>query len=239
MHQEKIIICKFNLKNKCLFRHLKVNELNVILNELENLKCENILLKSQLKAKCLKMNNSSNKICDVTNDYVHALEKPLYSSFFKQNMKYKAEFNRINKPLRQIIGHDKSKLNEKADESHERKLDKTSIINSTLNKNYYESVIEAINDYKKVQDEINKKVENELKLIEVNQIKQADKFKSFKKSSKVMEFTITNYLQTLLKLQAKEDNEMDKVSNDKEKIDNLESNYKLTELEDMDAISRI
>jgi hypothetical protein len=32
---------------------------------------------------------------------------------------------------------------------------------------------------------------------------------------------------------------MDKVSNDKEKIDNLESNYKLTELEDMDAISRI
>ena len=100
-------------------------------------------------------------------------------------------------------------------------------------------IIEAINDYKKVQDEINKKVENELKLIEVNQIKQADKFKSFKKSSKVMEFTITNYLQTLLKLQAKEDNEMDKVSNDKEKIDNLESNYKLTELEDMDAISRI
>ena len=50
---------------------------------------------------------------------------------------------------------------------------------------------------------------------------------------------IPNYLQTLLKLQAKEDNEMDKVSNDKEKIDNLESNYKLTELEDMDAISRI
>ena len=141
--------------------------------------------------------------------------------------------------MRQIIGYDKSKLNEKADERHERKLDKTSVINSTLNKNYYESVIEAINDYKKVQDEINKKVENELKLIEVNQIKQADKFKSFKKSSKVMEVTITNYLQTLLKLQAKEDNEMDKVSNDKEKIDNLESNYKLTELEDMDAISRI
>ena len=54
-----------------------------------------------------------------------------------------------------------------------------------------------------------------------------------------MQFTITNYLQTLLKLQAKEDNEMDKVSNDKEKIDNLESNYNLTELEDMDAISRI
>jgi hypothetical protein len=28
-------------------------------------------------------------------------------------------------------------------------------------------IIEAINDYKKVQDEINKKVENELKLIEL------------------------------------------------------------------------
>jgi len=56
--------------------------LNVILNELEELKCENILLKSQLKAKYLKINNSGNKICDVTNDYVHTLEKPLYSSFF-------------------------------------------------------------------------------------------------------------------------------------------------------------
>ncbi len=66
---------------------------------------EKILLKSQLKAKCFKMNNSSNKICDVTNDYVHALEKPLYSSFFKKNTKYKAEFNRINKPLRQIIDY--------------------------------------------------------------------------------------------------------------------------------------
>ncbi len=151
--------------------------------------CENILLKSQLKAKCLKMNNSSNKICDVTN----ALEKPLYSSFFKKNTKYKAEFNRINKPLRQIIDCDKSKLNKKADESHERKLvDKTSVINSTLKENYYESVMkEAINDHKKVQDEINKKVENELKLIEANQIKQADKFKSFKNSSKVTE--IHNY----------------------------------------------
>jgi hypothetical protein len=85
---------------KCKFRHLKANELNVILNEFEELKCENILLKSQLKAKYLKINNSGNKICDVTNDYVHALEKPLYSSFFfKKNIKYKAEFNRINKPL--------------------------------------------------------------------------------------------------------------------------------------------
>jgi hypothetical protein len=88
---------------------------------------------------------------------------------------------------------------------------------------------------------MNKKVENELKLIEVNQIKQADKLKSFKKSSKVMEFTITNYLQTLLKLQAKDDNEMDKVGNYIEKVNNLEPNYKLTDkqLEDMDATSRI
>lgn len=54
--------------------------------------------------------------------------------------------------MRQIVGYDKSKLNKKADESHERKLDKTSVINSTLNKNYYESVIiEAINDYEKVK----------------------------------------------------------------------------------------
>jgi hypothetical protein len=145
--------------------------------------------------------------------------------------------------LRQIIDCDKSKLNKKADESPERNLvDKTSVINSTLKKNYYESVIkEAINDHKKVQDEINKKVENELKLIEANQIKQADKFKSFKKSSKVTKFTITNDLQTLLKLQAKDDNEMDKVGNYIEKVNNLELNYKLTDkrLEDMDATSRI
>jgi len=94
----------------------------------------------------------------VTSLMIHALEKPLYSSFFKKNTKYKAEFNRINKPLRQIIDCDK--LNKKADESHERKLvDKTSVINSTLKKNYHESVIKkAINDHKKVQNEINKKV---------------------------------------------------------------------------------
>jgi len=56
-----------------------------------------------------------------------------------------------------------------------------------------------------------------------------------------MEFTITNYLQTLLKLQAKDDNEMDKVGNYIEKVNNLEPNYKLTDkqLEDMDATSRI
>jgi len=73
------------LEKNVQFQHLKANELNVILIGLEDLKFENILLKSLLKAKCLKMNNSSNKICDVTNDYVYSLEKPLYRSFFKKN----------------------------------------------------------------------------------------------------------------------------------------------------------
>jgi len=90
MHQnKKIIICKFNLKNKCKFgekckfRHLKVNELNEILHEYEDLKWEVMSLKSQLKEKCLQLNDLTKKNCDVTNNHIYALEKPQYSSFFK------------------------------------------------------------------------------------------------------------------------------------------------------------
>ena len=49
MHTKKknIIICKFNLNNKChfgnkcKFRHLNFNELNDIITEMENIKLEN------------------------------------------------------------------------------------------------------------------------------------------------------------------------------------------------------
>ncbi len=80
---------KINLKNKCKFgekckfRHLKVNELNEILHEYEDLKWEVMSLKSQLKEKCLQLNDLTKKNCDVTNNHIYALEKPQYSSFFK------------------------------------------------------------------------------------------------------------------------------------------------------------
>jgi hypothetical protein len=86
--KKKIIICKFYLKNKCQFgekckfRHIGVSELNDILNKFEDLKQENTSLKRDLKDKNIKLSNLKNKYFDVTNDSVHALEKPLYNSFF-------------------------------------------------------------------------------------------------------------------------------------------------------------
>ena len=74
--REKIRIFKFNLKNKCMFgnkckfHYLKVNEINEILNELEDLKRENKLLKSNLQGKAVKSSNLSNENCDVTEDCV-------------------------------------------------------------------------------------------------------------------------------------------------------------------------
>ena len=90
-YKKKIIICKFNLKNKCKFGdkckflHLNVNELNNIICELEVLKLENQSLRSNLKVKCQEIENLNKKYCDVTNDSVHALLKPAYNAFFKIN----------------------------------------------------------------------------------------------------------------------------------------------------------
>ena len=93
MHTKKknIIICKFNLNNKCKFeekcrfQHISVNELNDIINKFQDLKQENASLKLMLKEKSLKLSNLDKKSCDVTTDNVHALVKPLYNSFFKTN----------------------------------------------------------------------------------------------------------------------------------------------------------
>ena len=64
MHKnKKIIICKFNLKNKCLFgekckfRHISINELNDILNKIEDFKQENESLKLDLKEKSREIRN--------------------------------------------------------------------------------------------------------------------------------------------------------------------------------------
>ena len=122
MHKKKkIIICKFNLKNKCLFgekckfRHLSINELNDVLKNVEDLKQENELLKSELKQKCIEIRNLEKKNCDVTNDNVHLLAKPLYNSFFKkkcQNESAKIERN-ILKDTKIIVSTDDSGIDDK------------------------------------------------------------------------------------------------------------------------------
>jgi hypothetical protein len=115
MHKnKKIIICKFNLKNKCQFgekckfRHISINELNDILNRMEDLKQENESLKLGLKEKSREIRNLEKKICDVTNDNVYALEKPLYSSLFKNN-------KRVNLKNKSI----KKKENKELENSHD------------------------------------------------------------------------------------------------------------------------
>jgi hypothetical protein len=94
MQENKIIICKFNLKNKCYFgkkcrfHHLNLKELSEIIVLMEDLKSENKSLKTELKEKAMELSNLKKKSCDVKRDAVHALEKPLYSSFFNQEIKY-------------------------------------------------------------------------------------------------------------------------------------------------------
>jgi len=91
MHKnKKIIICRFNLKNKCKFgekckfRHLNIDELNDILNKFEDLKHENKSLKTKLQEKMNLKSYTSKTQCDVTNDKSEKLKMPLYSSFFSQ-----------------------------------------------------------------------------------------------------------------------------------------------------------
>ena len=54
MQRKKIIICKFNIKNKCLFgekckfQHLSINAQNENLNKFEGINQENVSLKRNL-----------------------------------------------------------------------------------------------------------------------------------------------------------------------------------------------
>ena len=88
--KKKIIICKFNLKNKCQFgekckfKHLSLNAMNEILNKFEDIKQENVSLKRNLKEKLKMISNLDKDSCDVTNNNVKELDKPLYNSFFKE-----------------------------------------------------------------------------------------------------------------------------------------------------------
>ena len=105
MHKNKkiIIICKFNLKNKCKFgekcrfRHLNVSELNDILNKFESLKNENESLKLDLKEKYQKISNLEKNYGDVIN-LEKTSQKPLYNSLFKA---------KIDKPEDSGIASDK------------------------------------------------------------------------------------------------------------------------------------
>ena len=74
--KKKIIICKFNLKNKCQFgekckfKHLSLNAMNEILNKFEDIKQENVSLKRNLKEKLKMISNLDKDSCDVTNNNV-------------------------------------------------------------------------------------------------------------------------------------------------------------------------
>ncbi len=94
LHQKKKIICLFG--EKCKFRHFSINKLNDVLKKVEDLKQDNELLKSELKAKCIEIRNLEKKNFDVTNESVHVLAKPIYLK--KSIRMYQLIWNQINKP---------------------------------------------------------------------------------------------------------------------------------------------
>jgi hypothetical protein len=100
MHaNKKIIICKFNLKNKCKLGHQNVNELNDILTKFEGLKQEYESLKRNLRENFEKLSNLDKNVGDVTNNGVNALSKPLYIIVFskKINISAKIQINHLKR----------------------------------------------------------------------------------------------------------------------------------------------
>jgi len=91
MHCENNKICKFNLfkkckfEDKCKFRHINMDDINHMINELQRLRNENSSLKKQVQSNNKKMINSKSSNCDVTSNTVHASENKTYSSLFKTN----------------------------------------------------------------------------------------------------------------------------------------------------------
>ena len=131
MHtNKKIIICKFHLKNKCQsgekckFRHVSVNEVNDIFTKFKDLKQENTSLKRDLKDKCIKLRNLEIKYCDVTNDSVHALAKPLYNSFFNSEIMLKNQNDGLNqlKKSKEMVDSEESGIDDEFES-----IDKSSV----------------------------------------------------------------------------------------------------------------
>ena len=119
-----IIICKFNLKNKCKFgekckfRHLNLSELSDILNKFESLKNENESLKLDLKEKYQKISNLEKKYGDVTN-LEKTSQKPLYNSLFKE---------KIDKPEDSGIASDNDWI--KVENKSRKKVEKLNVYKS-------------------------------------------------------------------------------------------------------------
>ena len=83
---------------------------------MEDLKQENESLKLDLKEKSREIRNLEKKNCDVTNDNVHALEKPLYSSLFKNNKRVNLKNKSIKKKENKLDKSEDSGIDE-VDES--------------------------------------------------------------------------------------------------------------------------
>jgi hypothetical protein len=155
MHaNKKIIICKFNLKNKCKFgekckfRHLNVNELNDILTKFEGLKQEYESLKRNFRENFEKLSNLDKNVGDVTNNGVNALSKPLYNSFFKENKHISYNTNKSSQTIRN------KKITNDDNESMDQKLtnNKSNVKRNGLNiekihyENEYDNKLKALEE---------------------------------------------------------------------------------------------
>jgi len=85
--------------------------------------------------------------------------------------------------------------------------------NSTLNL-INTAVTKAMAEYKNEQQVVNDRVNNDLKRIEARVDVTNKNFKSFKKQVRTSENTVTNYLETLLKCQIKDDDRLQQVNSE-------------------------
>lgn len=142
-----------------------------------------------------------------------------HSASSTECIKYKLEYNRINRPYQQIIsasGYSKSKYNKRAMDISNEKNATNSVVtdtNSTLNLNNT-AVTKAMAEYKNEQQVVNDRVNNDLKRIEARVDVTNKNFKSFKKQVRTSENTVTNYLETLLKCQIKDDDRLQQVNSE-------------------------
>jgi len=79
---------------------------------MEDLKQENESLKLDLKEKSREIRNLEKKNCDVTNDNAYALEKPLYSSLFKNNKRINLKNKSIKKKENKLDKSEDSGIDE-------------------------------------------------------------------------------------------------------------------------------
>ncbi len=220
MHKnKKIIICKFNLKNKCKFgekckhRHLSLNELNDIIYQYEELKQENKVLKLNFNEKCQELSNLRKKCCDVTysNDYTPV--KPLYNSFFKSNERSN-ETKTTHRTLKYVnpriktdhLTHDIGNNETNPEQIRQICLDIMKPMQDQLDKNKFDIAEQrdALNKVKIQITDLGEKIDNKLDALDkslANKVETLEKtFNTFEKqlSAKIvtMENTMTTNIQT-------------------------------------------